>query len=116
MSAPEPGTASGAGSHLDSYHWFAHGYWYSRLADVGMNPNGPGDSGVVRASAVRAALPSVVNDGDPVFGIASHGPCEAGLESPRSQPGAVWKHPITRVSVDGYDSGAPSKNFHEGLP
>jgi hypothetical protein len=81
-----------------------------------MKPNGPGESGVVRASAVRAALPSVVNDGDPVFGIASHGPCDAGLESPRSHPGADSQQPMTRVSVDGYESGEASKNFHDGLP
>ena len=54
-----------------------------------MKPNGPGVSGDVRASAVRAALPWVVKDGVPVAGIASHGPCSAGLESPRSQPAAL---------------------------
>ena len=76
MSAPEPGTASGVGSHLDVAHSFAHGNRYSRVAEVGMKPNAPGVSGEVRASAVRAALPSVVNEGVPVVGIASHGPCD----------------------------------------
>ena len=100
-SAPEPGTASGAGSHLVFDHSLAQGNRYSRVAEVGMKPKGPGVSGDVRASAVRGALPWVVNDGAPVVGIASHGPCDAGLLSPRSQPVACRKQPMTRLSVDG---------------
>src|SRR3954454_6977515 len=115
MSAPEPGTASAVGAHRDVAHWLANGKRYSRDSEVGMKPNGPGESGVVRASAVRAALPWVVNDGVPVWGIASHGPRAAVLLRPRSQPAALRKQPVPRVSVPA-SVGLASKKSHDGLP
>src|SRR5215216_6463285 len=98
MSAPWLGTANGAGSHLDVCHSSANGNWYWRVGEVGMKPNGPGVSGEVRASAVRAALPSVVNVERPVCGGTSHGPCEAGFESPRSEERRVGKECRSRWS------------------
>src|SRR5690349_15397857 len=99
MSAPCEGTASGAGSHLLAYHSFCHGNRYSRVGEVGMKPNGPGESGEVRASAVRSALPSVVNVGVPVLGTVSHGPRAAWLLRPMSQPSAIRKQPVMRLSA-----------------
>src|SRR5438552_592396 len=99
MSAPEPGAASALGSQDVDFHSLFHGNAYSRAGENGMKPYGPGLSGAVRASAVRAALPSVVKVGVPVEGIASHGPREALLLIPRSQPAASRKQPVIRVSV-----------------
>src|SRR4051794_9699939 len=89
-SAPEPGTASGAGSHCELFHWSANGNRYSRVSEVGMKPNGPGVSGVKRASAVRALLPCVVNVGAPAAESTSQAPREAVVLSPTSQP-LAWR-------------------------
>ena len=66
-----------------------------------MKPNGPGASGLVRASAVRALLPCVVNVGVPVAAVESHGPREAVLLIPTSQPAAARKQPTIRLSPAG---------------
>src|SRR3954453_5048224 len=112
MSAPEPGTASCVGSHCDAFHWSANGNLYSRVSEIGMNPNGPGVGGDVRASAVRALLPWVVNVGVPVAGSTSHGPREAVVFRPTSQPAASRKQPTIRLSP----AGAALKYCHDGLP
>src|SRR3954470_8724624 len=111
MSAPWPGTASAVGSHLDVAHSLLKGNLYSRVSDVGMKPNGPGASGLVRASAVRALLPCVVNVGVPVAGSTSPGPRGAVLFRPTSHPVAARKQPTIRLSP----AGALAKYCHDGL-
>src|SRR3954470_17771945 len=98
MSAPSPGAGSVLGSRFDVAHSSANGNLYSRVSEVGMKPNGPGLSGVVRASAVRALLPWVVNVGVPLAGSTSHGPRDAVLLIPTSQPVAARKQPTIRLS------------------
>src|ERR1044072_175327 len=111
MSAPWPGASSVLGSHFDVAHSLLNGNLYSRVSEVGMKPNGPGASGLVRASAVRALFPCVVNDGVPVAAIESHGPREAALLRPTSQPVAARKQPTIRLSP----AGALAKYCHDGL-
>ena len=66
----------------------------------------------MRASAVRALLPCVVNVGVPLAGRTSHGPREAAVLRPTSQPDAIRKQPTMRLSP----AGAALKYCHDGLP
>ena len=118
MSFPEPGT-SVVGSQPEFCHSSVQAKAYLRSVAFGMKPNGPGASGLVHDSAVRALLPSVVRV-EPVPTRVSHGAREARLPSTRSQggvaPSCASQQPTMRLSVSEPSSGGlASKYFQAGF-